>query len=94
MATVPELEGALRDARADAWLVVLDLRELEFIDSSGVQLLLSADRRACEAGGRLLVVRGAAQIDRLLALLDIDRQLELVDQPPALAAPAAVEHRL
>jgi hypothetical protein len=38
MATVPELEGTLRHARADAWRVVLDLRELEFIDSSGVHL--------------------------------------------------------
>jgi anti-anti-sigma regulatory factor len=42
----------LRHARADPWLVVLDLRELEFIDSGGVHLLLAASRRAREAGGR------------------------------------------
>jgi anti-sigma B factor antagonist len=92
MATVPELEGMLRHAQADARVVVLDLRELEFIDSSGVHLLLAAGRRAREAGGRLLVARGAALIDRLFALLSIDRQLELVSQPPAVAAPATIEH--
>jgi anti-sigma B factor antagonist len=92
MATVPELDLTLRHAQADARVVVLDLRELDFIDSSGAHLLLAAGRRAREAGGRLLVARGAAQIDRLFALLSIDRQLELVNQPPAEAAPAAIEN--
>jgi len=87
MATVPELEGMLRHARADARLVVLDLRELEFIDSSGVHLLLAATRRAREAGGRLLVARGAALIDRLSArprgrlAAGADREL-VPDRPP------------
>src|ERR1019366_1707721 len=49
MATVPELDLTLRHAQADARVVALDLRELEFIDSSGVHLLLAAGRRAREA---------------------------------------------
>jgi anti-sigma B factor antagonist len=92
MATVPELDLTLRHAQADARVVALDLRELEFIDSSGVHLLLAAGRRAREADGRLLVGRDAAQIDRLFPLIGVDRRLELVNQPPAVATPAAMEH--
>jgi anti-anti-sigma factor len=92
IAAVPELDLMLRHAQADARVVVLELRELEFIDSSGAHLLLEGDRRAREADRRLLVGRDAAQIDRLFVLSGVDRQLELVDQPPAVAAPAAMEH--
>ena len=92
IAAVPELDLTLRHAQSDARVVVLDLRELEFIDSSGAHLLFAADRRAREADGRLLVGRDAAQIDRLFPLIGVDRRLELVNQPPAVATPAAMEH--
>jgi anti-sigma B factor antagonist len=92
IAAVPQLDLTLRRAQADVRVVVLDLRELEFIDSSGARLLFAADRQAREAGGRLLIGRDAAQIDRLFVLSGVDRQLEFVDQPPAVAAPAAMEH--
>ena len=39
--------------------VVLDLRELEFLDSCGLARLLAARRRARKAGHRLLLVRGS-----------------------------------
>jgi anti-sigma B factor antagonist len=92
IAAGPELDLTMRRAQADARVVVLDLRELEFIDSSGAHLLFAADRRAREAGGRLPVGRDAAQIDRLFVLYGVDRQLELFHQPPSVAAPAAIEH--
>ena len=41
-------------------LVVVDLRELEFIDTSAC-LLLEGHRRVRSAGGRMLVVRGPAE---------------------------------
>ncbi len=91
MATVPALEAMLVQAQAEASLVVLDLRELKFIDSSGLQLVLAADRRARVAGRRLVVVRGRGQIERLFGLLGIDRELELVDQPPWVVPTAALE---
>ena len=79
IATVSELDAALRLAWASSDVIVLDLRELEFIDSSGVHLLVAADRRIRRAGGRLIVVRGPWEIDWLFVLLGIDRVLELVD---------------
>jgi anti-anti-sigma factor len=88
IATVPKLDRALRRAHSRAKLVILDLRELEFTDSSGAHLILTADRRIRRAGGRLVVVRGGAEVEWLFALIGLDRELELVDQPPAPAGSA------
>jgi anti-anti-sigma factor len=85
VATAPKLDRALRRAHGRATLVILDLRELEFTDSSGAHLILAADRRIRRAGGRLVVVRGGAEVEWLFALIGLDRELELVDQPPAPA---------
>lgn len=80
--TVPQLDQALRRAEAGAVLIVLDLRDLEFMDSSGARLILAADRRIRRAGGRLVTVRGPAELDWFFALLGLDRELELVDPAP------------
>jgi anti-anti-sigma factor len=86
VATVPETDRALRRAEAATRLVVLDLRRLEFIDAGAAALILAADRRIRTAGGRLVVVRGPAEVDLLFELLGLDRQLELVDWPSATAS--------
>lgn len=80
VATAPRLDSVLREAQAGAAQVILDLRGLTFADSDGAALLAAADRRLRDAGGRLTVVRGPAEIDRLFALTGLDRELELVDQ--------------
>jgi anti-sigma B factor antagonist len=78
------LDAALRRAWASSDVIVVDLRELEFIDSSGAHLIIDADRRIRRAGGQLIVVRGPWEVDWLFVLLGIDRVLELVDSPPPL----------
>ena len=67
VATAPQLEGTLRDAEQQARLVVLDLRELTFMDCAGVHLLVDASTRARTRGDRLVVLRGPT-IDRLFTL--------------------------
>ena len=84
--TVPQPDRALRDAQGDAGSVLLDLRGLDFIDSSGAHLLLAADRRICAAGGRLVVVRGSEEVDWFFRLIGLDRELDLVSRPPATAS--------
>ena len=87
IATAPQLDRALRSAWAStsADVMRLDLRRLEFIDSTGVRLLLDADRCIRHAGGRLIIVRGPAEINWLLALMGADRLLELVGRPSSSA---------
>ena len=69
--------------------VVLDLRELSFLDSCGLARLLAARRRARRLGHRLVLVRGPKAIQRLFALSAVDEAFELVnDVPEALGHPA------
>src|SRR3954452_18627467 len=62
--------------------VVLDLRQLTFLDSCGLARLLAARRRARRAGHRLLLVRGSAAVQRLFALTAVDESFEMVNEVP------------
>jgi anti-anti-sigma factor len=77
----PSTAGALR-AQLAALLdvggrhdVVVDLREVAFMDTSGVHALLDADRRACEEGVRLVVVVEPGPVREVLRLTGADRVL-------------------
>jgi anti-anti-sigma factor len=66
MATVPILDHQLAASeRDDAKAIVIDLRDLSFIDSSGLHALLRAHRRSETNGHRFLLV-GASPIVRRL----------------------------
>jgi anti-sigma B factor antagonist len=64
--------------------VVIDLRQLTFLDSCGLARLLAARRRARRLGHRLLLVRGSATVQRLFALAAVDEAFEMVSDVPAL----------
>jgi anti-anti-sigma factor len=57
LAAVPQLVRTLRQAQLKARLVVLDLRELQLMDSSGVHVIVNASIRARRLGGRLVLLR-------------------------------------
>lgn len=57
---------------------LLDLRGVEFIDSSGLALLLERTARAREAGCRLEVLPGR-EVTSVLDLARVDGELDLVD---------------
>ena len=61
-------------------LLVLELRDATFIDSSGIRLILQARELAERNGASLLVVRGPERVMRMLELVGLDEQLELVGQ--------------
>jgi anti-sigma B factor antagonist len=71
--------------------VVLDLRGLAFLDSSGLARLLAVNRRARRERRRLLLVRGTPPVQRLLAITAVGQHFETVSEVPAelQAAPAA-----
>jgi anti-anti-sigma factor len=76
IARAPQPDDALGCALADAALLILDLRELEFMYSSGVHLIEVANGRARQAAGRLVVVRDPVEVERIFALVGLDRQPE------------------
>jgi anti-sigma B factor antagonist len=73
-----ELRHAERDA-SDC--LVLDLRELDFVDSAGISRILAARRRARRSGRRLVLVRGSAVIQRFLQLAALTEHFEFVTDP-------------
>lgn len=81
--TEPEADAALATASGAASHVVLDLRGLEFIDSSGLKLVLVWNRRLSERGVAFTIVRGAPQVQRPFASAGLDDLLAFVDGPPA-----------
>ncbi len=63
--------------------VVIDLRAVSFLDSTGLSLLINADRRARGAGRRLTVVSGTGVPRRILLTSGVDRLLEIVEELPS-----------
>jgi anti-sigma B factor antagonist len=90
LSTASWLEQALRRAESRAQLVVLDLRQLTFMDSCGAHLIVDASTRARRAKCRLMLVRGPAQVDRLFSLCGASDVLEIVDLDPAEAFTGAL----
>jgi anti-sigma B factor antagonist len=83
LASAGELEAELKTVESsNPELVVLDLRELEFMDSTGLRTLLAAHARAQDRGARLIVVRPPSEVGRVLQVTRMDEHLELVDEPP------------
>jgi len=81
--TLPELQGALAAIPLTVPQVVLDMRALEFIDSTGVRGLLQADFARRAVGGSLVFIAPSdgtfARTVRLLRLLD---RLDVRDDDP------------
>jgi anti-sigma B factor antagonist len=66
--------------------VILDLRKLTFIDSTGLKGILSAQRRSRDRGIELTVTRGSGQVRRAFELTGLDRELTFRDDVPELEA--------
>jgi anti-sigma B factor antagonist len=82
----PTLEEELgRVGGTDVDLVLLDLRGLQFMDSTGLHLLIKAHQRLQEKGRRFAVIKGGVQVERLLSLTGVADLLRIVDSPEELA---------
>jgi anti-sigma B factor antagonist len=64
--------------------LVLDLRRLRLMDSTGLRLIMSAQSRARTRGRRLAIVQGSEPVRRLFRLAGVHRRLEIVDDPSAV----------
>jgi anti-sigma B factor antagonist len=85
ISTAQVLEDDLRRVEAEKpELIVIDLKELTFLDSTGLRLLITADSRAREDGRRLAIVRGNEMIRRVLRLTRLDERLNVVEDESAL----------
>jgi anti-anti-sigma factor len=75
----PELERLGDEPGLD--VVALDLRELEFLDSSGLRLVVLTAQRLEECARRLVLVRGDQAVQRIFEITRMTERLEFVDAP-------------
>ena len=85
LASSPALQEELdRVAASDSEVLIIDLRELDFMDSTGLSVLVRAHQRAEEQGRELAMVKGSQQVQRLLNLTGVADRLRLLDSPEEL----------
>lgn len=83
LATAPRLEREINASEATSPpRIVLDLRGLKFLDSTGLRLILAADQRARASGRSFELVRAPANVHRLFGITGLDRRLSFVDDVP------------
>jgi len=81
------LERALQDADvAAAALLVLDLDELKFVDSTGLRVILLAQEGSRERGQEFAITPGSPQVQRLLSITSVGEHMQVIassDDAPA-----------
>lgn len=79
IASADIFKAALAANKAEAGgAVVIDLSAVGFMDSTGLRLLITANREAAEAGHSLTVVTGDSPAKRVLELTRMDEHIRVV----------------
>jgi anti-anti-sigma factor len=79
--TAGAVRTELEAARAEAQRVVLDLRQVAFMDSSGIRLLVEAQHAADRDSFSFAVIPGPRAVQRLFELAGLEGRLTLLDDP-------------
>lgn len=85
MVSTPLLRDALADADVLASaLVVLDLRKLSFIDSTGLKAIFAVRNESLRRGQQFAVTPGSQQVERLLSVTRLGEHLRTIATPDEL----------
>jgi anti-anti-sigma factor len=88
LATVNVFQEQLHDSEAAGPdVLVIDLRQLRFVDSLAIGELIAADTRSRDAGRRLMLITAPGPVERLLALTGVDGRLRTASKPPEITEP-------
>lgn len=87
LATAAVVEEELRRAEASESLIVLDLGEVSFMDSTGLRTVIAADQRMRERGGSLRIVHVPSQVNRLFELVGMRAHLTIEDRVDGQVSP-------
>lgn len=92
LSTLGEATAALDAARpADgaAGTLILDLRQVGFMDTSGLRLIIEEQKRAAQGGYRFALVPGSNRVRRLLEIAGLARERDLFVAEDDVPAPPA-----
>jgi anti-anti-sigma factor len=79
LSTAGALEAELGRLADEARSVVLDLRAVEFMDSTALAVILRINARAKDGPFDLVVVPGPRAVQRVFEMTETDRMLQLLD---------------
>ncbi len=80
IATVDKLRAEVERLRESGFgKLVLDLRGVRFLDSTGLRLVLELDHSAREASQELLLIRGSAVVQRIFEVTQVSERLQFID---------------
>jgi anti-anti-sigma factor len=80
LATVPDVERRLRELRESAFdRIVFDMRELVFMDSTGLRLVMREHAAAAADGREFVLVPGAPAVQRIFEVACVSDQLTFTD---------------
>jgi anti-anti-sigma factor len=94
LSAAPQLAAEIARAESDPvrTILVLDVDQLSFVDSSGLRVILAAHERALGDERRsFALTAGSRQVKRLLAIAGVEDHLVTLDDPSAPLAPAPGE---
>ena len=79
LASAPLLQAEIESSQiSSAAMLVLDLQELKFIDSTGLRVLLAAHESSRERGQQFAVTRGSPQVQRLLSITGVGEHIRII----------------
>lgn len=87
MANAPRLQSVIDSPELNtAGTVVLDLQQLQFIDSTGLRIILAARERFQQHGQGFAVTPGSQQVQRLLSVTGVAEHLHTIATADAVLA--------
>jgi anti-sigma B factor antagonist len=75
LAAAPTLRHALSSLRREARSTILDLREVTFMDSSGLRVLLEAGQHSAAGWGVSVLLPAGGPVCRLIAIAGVENAL-------------------
>jgi anti-sigma B factor antagonist len=84
--TAGELRRHVLDGRDEGTALLLDLAEVDFIDSTGLRVLIDASSHSADTGWPFFIVRPSATVLRLIALTGSAPELAMVEPSESTAS--------
>lgn len=84
LAGVQKFEGMLKSLESQAPdVLAVDLNGLQFMDSSGLRVLVTAHARAADGGPQFAIVRApeGSEVAKILDIAGVEQQLNVLDEP-------------
>jgi anti-sigma B factor antagonist len=86
IATADAVRADLNAAFERSGNVVLDLREVSFMDTQGLSVVIEAQQSCAEDGTKFAITRAPGHVHRLFDMIGLTPRLTVLDDPAAAAS--------